>query len=62
MIALVRHPPVEAGGRCYGRLDLPVKNLASIGELASRIANLKAETWTIWTKARPAAAAWWRKR
>ena len=38
MIALVRHPAVDAGGRCYGRLDLPVADLAAARALGARVA------------------------
>lgn len=37
MIALVRHPPVRAGGRCYGRTDLPLANPADSYKLAAKL-------------------------
>ncbi len=46
MIALVRHPAVDAGGRCYGRLDLPVADLAAAQALAARVAVLRGTVWT----------------
>ena len=46
MIVLVRHPPVESGGRCYGRTDLPVADPASVAALAAR---LMAYGGTVWT-------------
>ncbi len=56
----MRHPAVDAGGRCYGRLDLPPADPASVGELAGRIRDAvsavdrrqereKAVPWTLWT-------------
>ena len=46
MIALVRHPAVEAGGRCYGRLDVGVADPASVGRLAAELAPLGGTVWT----------------
>jgi alpha-ribazole phosphatase len=39
MIALVRHPAVADGrGRCYGRLDLPLADTASIAPIVAALA------------------------
>lgn len=46
MIALVRHPAVAAGGRCYGRTDLPVADPGSVAPLAARLAALGGTVWT----------------
>ena len=40
MILLVRHPAVDARGRCYGRLDLPAADPASVTQLARDIERL----------------------
>ena len=45
MIALVRHPAVAAGGRCYGRADLPIDAEAA-ASLAARLAPLGGTVWT----------------
>ena len=44
MIALVRHPPVEAAGRCYGRLDLPLRD--PVDALAAQLRQLAGIVWT----------------
>lgn len=46
MIALVRHPPVAATGRCYGRLDLPVADMAEVDSLVTRLAPFGGTIWT----------------
>lgn len=46
MIALVRHPAVNAHGRCYGRLDLELANPAAAASLAARLAPLGGTVWT----------------
>ena len=46
MIALVRHPAVESGGRCYGRTDLPLADPASAAALAARLAAYGGTVWT----------------
>ncbi len=46
MIVLVRHPPVAAEGRCYGRLDLPLVDQADAAALAARIGALTGTVWT----------------
>ena len=46
MITLVRHPPVDAGGRCYGRLDLAVADPATAMALADRLKPLDGTIWT----------------
>ncbi len=48
MILLVRHPPVDAGGRCYGRLDLD-PDPAAVTRLAAEILRLADRPWTVWT-------------
>ncbi len=44
MIALVRHPAVDAAGRCYGRTDLPVSGSAA--GLIRQVAGLDGTVWT----------------
>ena len=46
MIALARHPAVAAGGRCYGRMDLPLVDPASAAALAARLAIHGGTVWT----------------
>ena len=46
MIALVRHPPVLAGGRCYGRTDLPLADFSDGEALAARLRPLGGAVWT----------------
>ena len=47
MIALVRHPPVRvAPGICYGRLDLPLLDSASIAPITMRFAGFGGAVWT----------------
>jgi alpha-ribazole phosphatase len=46
VIRLVRHPPVDAGGRCYGRLDLPLADPADADLLAARIGPVARTVWT----------------
>ncbi len=46
MIVLVRHPAVDAGGRCYGRLDLEVADPAAVVALADRLKPLGGTVWT----------------
>ncbi len=48
MILLVRHPPVGAGGRCYGRLDLEPDS-ACVARLAAEVLRLADRPWTLWT-------------
>ena len=44
-IALVRHPAVaRAAGRCYGRLDLPLADLASIAPIVTALAPMRGAT------------------
>ncbi len=45
-LLLVRHPPVTAPGRCYGRTDLPLTDPAAAAALA---AQLDTDAATIWT-------------
>ncbi len=45
-LILVRHPPVDARGRCYGRLDLAVADAADVAELAARLRAYRATVWT----------------
>ncbi len=44
MIALVRHPPVDADGRCYGRLDLALREPAA--GLVEQLRRLDGILWT----------------
>jgi alpha-ribazole phosphatase len=42
MIALIRHPAVaDAAGRCYGRLDLPLADAASITPILAALAPIR---------------------
>ena len=44
-IALVRHPAVaDATGRCYGRLDLPLADAASIAPIVTALAPMRGAT------------------
>ena len=45
MIALVRHPAVSAGGRCYGRTDLPIAD-GAVAPLAALLTPLGGVVWT----------------
>ncbi len=46
MITLVRHPAVAAGGRCYGRTDLPLAVEGDAARLAARLAPVGGTVWT----------------
>ncbi len=46
MIALVRHPLVAAGGRCYGRSDLQLADPESAPALAAQLASYGGTVWT----------------
>ena len=46
MIALVRHPPVAASGRCYGRTDLELAEPGSAAALAARLTGMEGIVWT----------------
>ncbi|WP_254070300.1 histidine phosphatase family protein [Acidisphaera sp. L21] len=46
MIALVRHPPVDAAGRCYGRTDLPLADPESAATLSAQLAGQGGIIWT----------------
>ena len=46
MIALVRHPAVDAAGRCYGRTDVALADPHAAAGLAGRLARLGGAVWT----------------
>ena len=46
MIALVRHPAVDAPGRCYGRTDLALADTGAVALLAGQLAGLGGTVWT----------------
>ena len=46
VITLVRHPAVDAAGRCYGRTDVPLADAGSVRPLAARLAGSGGTVWT----------------
>ena len=44
-LALVRHPPVASGGRCYGRTEL-LPSPADTAALAERLRPMEGQVWT----------------